>query len=401
MSELSALSVFRFAPGFRAAAGRCGLKQSGNPDISLLVAAGPCTAAGVFTTSLVKAAPVLYDQALLAENAAAVRAVITNAGCANACTGAQGDAAAREMAELAAAAIGCSAAEVLVLSTGVIGVQLNTAKVAAGVQAIAPALAADQAQALAEAIMTTDTRPKTASATVTIEGVPVTVAGVAKGAGMIHPMMATMLSIITTDARVPAPLLQAALREACDASFNCVTVDGDPSTNDTALLLASGVAGATIGPANLAQFTAVLTDVCVDLARQIAADGEGATKFVTVTVSGARAVADARTIARTIARSPLVKTAVHGGDPNWGRVLAAAGVAGVNLDPSRLALHFGALQLVADGAPIAYAEAEAAAQIVGPDVVITLDLGLGSAVGHAWTCDLSAEYVSINADYRT
>jgi len=395
------VSEFRFARGFRAAAGRCGLKQSGKPDLSLLVADGPCAAAGVFTTSLVKAAPVLYDQAVLAENPAGVRAIIANAGCANACTGDQGDRAAAEMAALAAQAVGCAPEQVLVLSTGVIGVQLDTAKVARGVAAIAPDLAGDQAQALAEAIMTTDTRPKTASATVEIDGVAVTLAGVAKGAGMIHPMMATMLSIITTDAAVAPDLLQAALREACDASFNCVTVDGDPSTNDTALLLASGASGATVGAASLARFTAALTEVCADLARQIAGDGEGATKLVTVTVSGAPTVADARAVARVIARSPLVKTAVHGGDPNWGRVLAAAGVAGVPLDPRRLALRFGAVELVAAGTPIGYDESQAAAQMAGPEVDITLDLGLGLASGTAWTCDLSAEYVSINADYRT
>lgn len=395
------MSEFRFAPGFRAAAGRCGLKQSGKPDLSLLVADGPCTAAGVFTENLVKAAPVLYDQHVLAQNAASIRAVIANAGCANACTGAQGDAATRQMAELAAAAVGCEADQVLVLSTGVIGVQLDTAKIASGIQTIAPSLAADQAPALAEAIMTTDTRPKTASTTVEIDGVVVTVAGVAKGAGMIHPMMATMLSIITTDVLVSPTLLHAALVDATAASFNCATVDGDPSTNDTALLLASGAAGVTINAGNLAQFSAALAEVCIALARQIAADGEGATKLITVTVDGARTVADARTMARVVARSPLVKTAVHGGDPNWGRVLAAAGVAGVPLDPRRLALRFGDVQLVSAGTPIPDVERDAAAQMVGPNVAITLDLGVGDASGQAWTCDLSAEYVSINADYRT
>jgi glutamate N-acetyltransferase/amino-acid N-acetyltransferase len=283
----------------------------------------------------------------------------------------------------------------------VIGVQLDTAKVARGIAQIAPALAEDQAQALAEAIMTTDTRPKTASATLEIDGATVTLAGVAKGAGMIHPMMATMLAIITTDAAVAPDLLQAALGQASAASFNCVTVDGDPSTNDTALLLASGASGATVGPAGLERFTAALTAVCADLARQIAGDGEGATKLVTVTVSGAPTVAEARTVARVIARSPLVKTAVHGGDPNWGRVLAAAGVAGVPLDPRRLALRFGEVALVENGTPIGYDEAAAAAQMAGPEVAIILDLGLGQASGTAWTCDLSAEYVSINADYRT
>ncbi|HEY1015868.1 MAG TPA: bifunctional glutamate N-acetyltransferase/amino-acid acetyltransferase ArgJ [Herpetosiphonaceae bacterium] len=397
-------AAFRFAPGFRSAGVACGLKQSGRRDLALLVADGPCAAAGVFTTSLVKAAPVLLDQAALAENPGAIRAVVANAGCANACTGDQGDHAAREMARLAAEAAGCRPEEVLVLSTGVIGVQLNLEKVAAGVAAAAPLLAADQAPIVAESIMTTDTKPKTASASLEISGRQVTIAGVAKGAGMIHPMMATMLAVITTDARIEPALLREALLAANAGSFNCVTVDGDPSTNDTVLVLASGASGAEIGPAELDAFTAALGTVCVDLAKQIAADGEGATKLIEITVRGARAVEDARVIARAIGRSPLVKTAMHGGDPNWGRILAAAGVAGVPFEPRRLALWFGPdadLQLVAGGTPLPFEERAAAALLAGPQVFVTLDLGLGEASGAAWTCDFSAEYVSINADYRT
>lgn len=395
------MSIFRFAAGFRSAAGRCGLKASGNPDLSLLVADSVCIGAGVFTTSLVKAAPVLYDQAVLAEHASEIRAIIANAGCANACTGAQGDAAAREMARLAAEAVGCEPYQVLVLSTGVIGHQLNVEKVAKGVAAIAPELGVEHAPALAEAIMTTDTRPKTSSATAVIDGVEVTVAGVAKGAGMIHPMMATMLSIVTTDAAIDADLAQSLLREVTDASFNCVTVDGDPSTNDTLLLLASGVSGVTINANNIAAFRQALEIVCIDLAKQIAADGEGATKLITITVDHAPSVAAARTIARKIACSPLVKTAIHGGDPNWGRILAAAGVAGVPFDPSQVELWLGEVQLVAGGTPTNYNEREAASQISGQQVAIRLNLGAGAATGYAWTCDFSAEYVRINADYRT
>ncbi len=395
------MSDFQFAPGFRAAGGRCGLKASGKPDLALIVADGPCTAAGVFTTNQIKAAPVLYDQAVLAANAAGVRAIIANSGCANACTGPQGEQAASTMAQSAAAALGCDPGAVLVLSTGVIGVQLDTAKIAAGVQSLAPALAVAGAPSVAQAIMTTDTRPKTASTTLTINGRTITLAGVAKGAGMIHPMMATMLAIITTDAQIAPELLQSALHHATAATFNCVTVDGDPSTNDTVLLLASGAADVTIDSASYDAFCTALTDLSRDLARQIAADGEGATKLVEVTVSGAHSVSDARTIARAIARSPLVKTAIHGGDPNWGRILAAAGIAGVPFEPQLLKLWLGSVQVVASGTPCAFAEADAAAQMAGPEVAIRLDLGLADAVGQAWTCDLSAEYVSINADYRT
>ena len=395
------MSDFRFANGFRSAAGRCGLKASGKPDLSLIVADGDCSAAGVFTTSLVKAAPVLYDQAVLAHHNHEIRAVIANAGCANACTGAQGDHAAHEMARLAAEAIGCRADQILVLSTGVIGQQLNINKVANGISMIAPDLNESNAQKVAEAIMTTDTRSKTASASLEINGATVTIAGVAKGAGMIHPMMATMLSVVTTDAAIAPDLIQTLLRDVADASFNCVTVDGDPSTNDTLLLLASGASDVTIDQGNLDQFKTALLDVCVSLSKQIAADGEGATKFVTVNVVNAPSVQDARIVARTIARSNLVKTAIYGGDPNWGRILAAAGVAGVAFDPNNAMLWIGSVQLLAHGTPTSYDEKTAATQLAGDTVEITLDLGAGTHSGTAWTCDFSKEYVTINADYRT
>jgi glutamate N-acetyltransferase / amino-acid N-acetyltransferase len=264
----------------------------------------------------------------------------------------------------------------------------------------------------ARAIMTTDTRPKVSRRQLEIGGQLVTISGFCKGSGMIHPNMATMLAIITTDAIAAPELLQAALRSAIDRSINRVSVDGDMSTNDTALLLASGAAGVTISDGELPGFTAALTDVCVELAKQIARDGEGATRLVEITVTGALDEGQAHTVADSIARSPLVKTAVHGGDPNWGRVLCAAGYSGAAIDPDKLSLTFGpadrpgkndspAVQVVANGLPMSYDERAAAATLRGDPVLITLDLGLGDARATVWTCDFSAEYVEINAHYTT
>ena len=260
--------------------------------------------------------------------------------------------------------------------------------------------------------MTTDTRPKVSRRQLEIGGQLVTISGFCKGSGMIHPNMATMLAIITTDAIAAPELLQAALRSAIDRSINRVSVDGDMSTNDTALLLASGAAGVTISDGELPGFTAALTDVCVELAKQIARDGEGATRLVEITVTGALDEGQAHTVADSIARSPLVKTAVHGGDPNWGRVLCAAGYSGAAIDPDKLSLTFGpadrpgdndspAVQVVLNGLTTIYDERAAAATLHGDPVLITLDLGLGDARSTVWTCDLSAEYVEINAHYTT
>lgn len=402
--------AFALPRGFRAAATACGLKPSGNLDLALIAAEGPCSAAGVFTTNLVKAAPVLYDQELLAQGAAAVRAVITNAGCANACTGAAGLDDTRRTAELTAEALGCRPDQVLVLSTGVIGRRLDMAKLAQGIAALASPAALHGANHAAQAIMTTDTRPKVASRQVTIGGSTVTISGMCKGSGMIHPNMATMLAILTTDAAVAPEVLQVALRQAVARSFNCVSVDGDTSTNDTVLLLASGAAGVEpFASANnetaAAIFMAALTDVCIDLAKQVARDGEGATRLVEITVAGARDEAEAHRVAETIARSPLVKTAIHGGDPNWGRVLMAAGNSGAAIDPDRLALAFGPaerrVQVVTGGLMAPYDERVAAAMLRADPVHLWLDLALGDAQATVWTCDLSKEYIEINAHYTT
>ena len=393
--------------GFVAAAVAAGIKQSGRPDLVLVAADRDCAAAGVFTRNRVAAAPVLLDRATLAAGPAALRGVLINAGNANACTGEPGLADAREMQRLAAAALGTRPEQLLVMSTGVIGVPLPMTRVAAGVAALAPLLSAGGGLAAAEAIMTTDTRPKRAAVVVDLPGGQVTIGGMAKGAGMIHPDMATLLGVLTTDAVVAPGVLDSSLREAVAASFNAISIDGDTSTNDSIVLFANGAVGVAVADdESRARFAAALTDLCVQLAQMIVRDGEGATRFVTLVVSGAASTVDARRVADTIATSPLVKTAFAGGDPNWGRIMMAAGRSGAALDPARLALSVIApgappLQLVRGGTPTGYAEADAAAVFAQPEFTVHLDLGLGDGAATLWTTDLSHEYVSINADYRT
>jgi glutamate N-acetyltransferase/amino-acid N-acetyltransferase len=412
------IDAFTLAKGFRAAAAACGLKTSSamaasNLDLALVAAAGPCSAAGVFTTNRVKAAPVLYDQEVLAQNAGDIRAVIANAGCANAVTGPRGMDDARRMAALTAEALDCRPDQVLVLSTGVIGRHLDMDKLARGIAEAASPAARQGAPFAAQAIMTTDTVPKVASRQITIDGQTVTISGFCKGSGMIHPNMATMLAIITADVAAEPGILHLALQSAVERSFNRVSVDGDTSTNDTVLLLASGASGVRVDRANLQAFAEELERVCVDLAKQVARDGEGATRLVEIRVTGAADESQAHTVANSIARSPLVKTAIYGGDPNWGRVLCAAGYSGAAIDPDRLSLTFGpadrygdkydtpAVQVVADGLPTSYEERQAAAALRSDPVLITLDLGLGGAAATVWTCDLTTEYIEINAHYTT
>ncbi len=396
--------------GFKVAGVACGIKRSGKRDLALIASEGPCTAAGVFTTNRVKAAPVLFDQAQLAKNAAGIRAVVTNSGVANACTGAQGMADAEATAVSTAKVLGCAPQDVLVLSTGVIGVPLPMDTLKRGIAAAAAALQPDGWADVAQAIMTTDTRPKLAAIRVETASGMVTIAGVAKGSGMIAPNMATMLAVIVTDAVLDAPLLQESLRAANGVSFNQIVVDGDMSTNDTVLLLANGVSGVQVTAGeSLAAFQDGLTAVCTALAKDIVKDGEGMTRFITLRVTGAPDADAARQVAMTIATSPLVKTAFYGGDANWGRILAAAGRAGVPLEADRLALWFApgednpadGLQLVAGGAPTDYREEDAAAIMAEGAVSVRLDLGLGDAASTVWTCDLSHEYVTINGHYRT
>lgn len=402
-------------PGVSASGVSAGIKKRGGLDLALIVADAPCTAAAVFTTNQVQAAPVVFDRELLNRNGAGIRAVIINSGCANAVTGEQGLRNTEQTARAVAETLDLPADSVLVMSTGVIGEQLPMDKLLTGIGSAAQALGTNEqaGRAAARAIMTTDTRPKEVALRVTIDGVPVTIAGICKGAGMIHPNMATLLALVCTDAAIDQPALDAALRFAVDRSFNCMTIDGDTSTNDTLLVLAHGAAGGdtetrtthhvphdTDSPA-FVQFRDALTIVCTELAKLVARDGEGATKFVTIDVTGARSFEEARQIGRTIATSSLVKTAIFGTDANWGRVLAAVGRSGVSIDPTRLALWFGDVQLVEAGAPLLYSEADAHATLLGANVTIRVDLGLGDDQATVWTCDFSDEYVSINADYRT
>lgn len=386
--------------GFRAAGVSAGIKARGL-DLALVVCDQPAAAAAVFTTNRAQAAPVLVSREHLQRSGGQVRAVVVNSGCANACTGDEGLRAARAMAEATAALVGCPAEQVLVASTGVIGVMLPIDKIRAGLPDAIAALAADQGSAAARAIMTTDPFPKEAGATVTVDGREVRIGGTAKGSGMIEPMMATMLAFLTTDAAVPQPLLDRALRDAVDDTFNAITVDGECSTNDCVMLLASGASGAAVSEGSYRAFADGVRAVCRDLALGVVRGGEGATKLVTVRVTGAASAADARKAAKAIANSLLVKTAIHGGDPNWGRLIAVAGRAGVAFELAQARVRIGPVVLFDAGRPFDEASPQAAEYLTRTDVEVGVDLGVGDASSTVWTCDLSADYVRINADYRT
>ncbi len=388
--------------GFRAAGVSAGIKaKAGALDLALLVSDRPATVAAVFTTNKAQAAPVLVSKEHLHRSDHVARAIVVNSGCANACTGDTGLRDAREMASDTAARLGCPVEQVLVASTGVIGVALKMGQVRSGLPTAFAALGADGGPLAAKAIMTTDPFPKEAAARVTISDRTITVGGMAKGSGMIEPMMATMLGFITTDAAVPWPLLDRALREVVDDTFNAITVDGECSTNDCVMLLANGASGVTVDDQSYDIFTEALRAVCLRLALGIVRGGEGATKLITVTVTGAASAADARRAAKAIANSPLVKTAVHGGDPNWGRLIAVAGRADVEFDLGHAKVTIGPIVLFSDGRPYDDAAPEAAEYLKNDDIAIGVDLGVGGAASTVWTCDLSAEYVRINAEYRT
>ncbi|MBM3771247.1 MAG: bifunctional glutamate N-acetyltransferase/amino-acid acetyltransferase ArgJ [Acidimicrobiia bacterium] len=387
--------------GFRAAGISAGIKASGKPDLALIVSDRPATAAAVFTTNKAQAAPVVVSREHLAASGGRARAVIVNSGCANACTGVDGVAVARGMAEETARLLGCPTNQVLVASTGVIGVNLNLDTIKAALPRAMQALASDQSAAVAQAIMTTDPFPKEAAIRVSIDGRDVAIGGTAKGSGMIEPIMATMLGFLTTDAEVPPAVLHRALREVVDNTFNAITVDGECSTNDCVMMLANGASGVTINEASYQTFAHALETVCLRLALGIVRGGEGATKLITITVTGSATAAEARTAAKAIANSPLVKTAVHGGDPNWGRLIAVAGRAGVEFELSRAAVAIGSIVLFKDGRPFDERAPEAAKYLRNDEINIAVDLGAGTASSTVWTCDLSAEYVRINAEYRT
>jgi glutamate N-acetyltransferase/amino-acid N-acetyltransferase len=390
--------------GYRLGGIHAGVKR--NPtreDVSLVVSDHPATAAGVYTTNLVFAAPVAYDRGLTPGRG--FRGIVINSGNANACTGARGLDDTRSLAAAAAVAVGGTADEMLVLSTGIIGEFLPLEKITRGVEKVAAQLGDDDTAAVAAArgMMTTDTRPKLAGETFTAAGTGHVVFGMAKGAAMIGPRMATMLGIVLTDAAVEPDDAQRLLREAVEETFNCVSVDGHMSTNDTVLFLANGAAGGSplTGP-GLEALARAVTAVCRTLAREIADDGEGATHVLRVEVSGCRTREEARAIARTVADSPLVKTAVHGADPNWGRIVSAAGYAGVPFEPAALRLRLNGTLLFEGGAPVAFdAEAVSAGIRDHRETVIDLEVGAGPASVRFFSSDLTADYVHLNADYHT
>lgn len=388
------------AQGFRAAGIHCGIKEE-KKDLALLVCETLASAAGMFTTNAVRAAPVLLSQERIQTGVA--RAIIVNSGNANACTGAQGMRDAAEMAARTAAGLGIAEEFVLVASTGVIGIPLPMAPIRSGIPDLVAQLSAD-GQPAAEAIMTTDAFPKTAAVQLEIDGELVTIGGMAKGAGMIHPQMATTLSFVTTDAAIPAPLLRKALRHAVNASFNCISVDGDTSTNDSIFLLSSGLAAhppILEEDERFARFTSALTQVATQLAKLVVRDGEGATKVVTLTMKGARSVRDAKMAAQASMTSLLVKTMFYGGEPNWGRLLAAVGRSGAVVVEDRVSIWIGGVQVVRNGVGISPNLLHAAKAMQEPEFEIVIDLQQGDGEFTGWTSDLNDAYVKINAGYLT
>ena len=379
------------------------LKKSGGEDLAIVYSEYPAVAAAVFTTNLVQAAPVVLSRRHL--KAGTHRVFVVNSGCANACTGEPGMADAEETARIVAEYFHCAEKEVLVASTGVIGVRLDMTKLVTGLRTATAGLSRQNGWKVAEAIMTTDTRPKRASKSFRLGGKRVTIAGVAKGSGMIHPNMATMLSLVTTDVSIRKSALQKALNRAVNLSFNRVTIDGDTSTNDTLAVIANGAAGnETITDSrhpDYALFCDALIDVCRRLAIEVARDGEGARKLIVIRVRNAPNEKDAHRIAETIATSPLVKTAIAGQDANWGRILAAAGRSGVQFDVSKVEIRIGNLAVARQGRGLSFDEARALDILRRDEVVLTIDLHQGEAEATEWTCDMTEDYIRINADYRS
>ena len=413
ITEMKPITGGATAPkGWQAGSAACGIKAftagatalpgDARDDLTVLASDSICDAAGVFTTNRVKAAPVVIDQLHLQQGR--VQAVVINSGNANAATGAQGFKDALLMAKLTADRLDLDPPQVLVASTGVIGRYLPMDAVKAGITQAVQALDAGGGEQAAVAIMTTDTRPKTSAVEIDLGGVTVRVGGMAKGAGMIHPDMATLLSFVTTDAAVEPGYLKGIVKRVADRTFNRLTIDGDTSTNDTFLLFANGAAGnapVKAGTAEADQLEAALQSVARDLARMIAMDGEGATRLLTVRVTGAADEDQAALAARTVAKSSLVKSAVHGGDPNWGRILMALGYSGADLALDKLRVTIGGLEVFAKGAGVPVDLDAVRRAFEQPEIEIAAELGLGDGEAEAWGCDLSEEYVEINAEYTT
>lgn len=395
--------------GFQAAGGSAGIKKDHSDDIAMIYSTAPCVTAGTFTTNQVKAAPVLFDRALVYGSGIS-RAVLINSGIANACTGKEGMDCCRAEAEAVSECVGIPADAVLVASTGVIGQQIPVDKIRHGASILAPELSESEESAhrAARAIMTTDTEAKEVGCVIKLGGKDVAIGGMCKGSGMIHPNMCTMLGFLTTDAAISHEMLQAALSEVVPDTFNMVSVDGDTSTNDTVLLMANGLAGnpeITGKNADYETFKAALVDVCTQLAKKIAGDGEGATALFEVTVRGAKDVASAKVLAKSVVTSNLTKTAIAGHDANWGRILCALGYSGVAFDPEKVDLYFksaaGTIQIAENGTSTGYSEEMATKILSEPEVTAIADMHMGDAEATAWGCDLTHEYITINADYRS
>ena len=389
--------------GFHAGAIRAGIKkkESGiRPDLGVLFSEVPCVASAVFTTNRIKAAPVLLSRRRLRDGRAL--AVVVNSGCANACTGVRGLRDAAKVAELAAEGLSLMPDDVAVASTGTIGRRLPMRRIQKAMDRIV--LSRDGGHDLARAIMTTDTVPKEAAVAVNDDDGAFVIGGIAKGSGMIHPSMATLLGFITTDAALELDFLRTALRRAVDVSFNMVSVDGDTSTNDMVLMMANGLAASRPIDRDSKQaevFQQALERLCVFLAKRIAADGEGASRLIEVAVNGAASVAQARRAARTVVGSSLVKTAIHGGDPNWGRIMAALGRSGVKVAEAKVDLYFGSVCVVNGGRPVKFSRRDVKRFLHGREVSITLQLNQGASSATAWGCDLTKDYVAINSEYTT
>ena len=397
------------AIGFQAAGGSAGIKKGNVKDMALLYSIVPCVAAGTFTTNIVKAAPVKWDQHIVYDCEAA-QAVVCNSGVANACTGEEGYRCCRETAKMAAEVLKIPEDSVLVASTGVIGQQIPMDKIIEGVKMLAPLLSnsREAASLAAQAIMTTDTRQKEVAVSVEIGGKTVTVGGLCKGSGMIHPNMCTMLSFLTTDADISKEMLQEALSEVVKDTYNMVSVDGDTSTNDTVLLLANGLAGNPVinkKDGDYQKFLEALYEVNTILAKKIAGDGEGATALFEVKITGAQSREQAAALAKSVITSNLTKAAIFGHDANWGRILCAMGYSGAKFDPEKVDLFFesaaGRLQIIENGVAVDYSEEEATAILSEAEVTAIADLKQGKAEATAWGCDLTYDYVKINADYRS
>lgn len=391
-----------FAKGFTAAGVKAGIKKSGNLDVAVIYTKTQAVVAGTFTQNKVAAAPVYVSKEVVATGTA--HAIVANAGCANACTGQQGLDDAHKMAQIAADELGVNANDVIVGSTGVIGVNLPMDKLEAGIKDAVANLSADGSDNAGRAIITTDTHSKSVTCEFELSGKTVRMGAIAKGSGMIRPNMATMLCYITTDIAIDQALLQKAVSGCVEKSFNMISVDGDMSTNDMVIVLANGEANnekITEENADYQIFFDKLMMLCTELAKQIAADGEGASKFLTINVKGAKSFADAKTVGMAIANSPLVKTAFFGEDPNWGRVICAVGYSGADMVPEKTVVKFGGITIFANGTGATYDEKALAHVMKEKDIVIDIELNMGQEDATVWSCDLSYEYVKINGEYHT